>query len=76
MDQKMHEKGLPIRKAVLGEAYVDDAMKNVDSFIQPFQHLLNDYCSCMIDIAMISTLNRPRDLRAHLRGALNKRRHA
>jgi 4-carboxymuconolactone decarboxylase len=85
MDQKMHDKGLSVRKAVLGEAYVTNAMKNVDAFNQPFQDLLNEYCwgavwgreelprktRSMINIAMISILNRPHELRAHLRGALN-----
>jgi 4-carboxymuconolactone decarboxylase len=85
MDQKLHDKGLSVRKAVLGEAYVNNAMKNVDAFNQPFQDLLNEYCwgavwgreelprksRSMINIAMISILNRPHELRAHLRGALN-----
>jgi 4-carboxymuconolactone decarboxylase len=84
MDQKTHDKGLEIRKAVLGEAYVNNALKNVDSFNQPFQDLLNEYCwgtvwgreelprktRSMLNIAMISILNRPHELRAHLKGAL------
>ena len=39
MDQKTHDKGLEIRKAVLGEAYVNNALKNADSFNKPFQEL-------------------------------------
>jgi 4-carboxymuconolactone decarboxylase len=84
MDQKMRDKGLEVRKAVLGEAYVNNALKNVDSFNQPFQDLLNEYCwgavwgreelprktRSMLNIAMISILNRPHELRAHLKGAL------
>ena len=84
MDQKMHDKGLEVRKAVLGEAYVNNALKNVDDFNQPFQDLLNEYCwgtvwgreelprktRSMLNIAMISILNRPHELRAHLKGAL------
>ena len=84
MDQKMHEKGLQVRKAVLGESYVNNALKNVDEFNKPFQDLLNEYCwgsvwgrdelprktRSMLNIAMISILNRPHELRAHLRGAL------
>src|SRR5258708_12161724 len=84
MDQKTHDKGLEVRKAVLGEAYVNNALKNVDSFNQPFQDLLNEYCwgavwgreelprktRSMLNIAMISILNRPHELRAHLKGAL------
>jgi 4-carboxymuconolactone decarboxylase len=85
MDQKMINKGLEVRKAVMGEAYVNNALKNVDSFNQPFQDLLNEYCwgsvwgreelprktRSMLNIAMISILNRPHELRGHLRGALN-----
>jgi 4-carboxymuconolactone decarboxylase len=84
MDQKMHDKGLAVRKAVLGEAYVNNALKNVDEFNKPFQELLNEYCwgsvwgrdelprktRSMLNIAMISILNRPHELRAHLKGAL------
>ena len=84
MDQKTYDKGLEIRKAVLGEAYVNNNLKNVDSFNKPFQDLLNEYCwgavwgreelprktRSMLNIAMISILNRPHELRAHLRGAL------
>ena len=84
MDQKLYDKGLGVRKAVLGEAYVNNALKNVDSFNQPFQDLLNEYCwgavwgreelprktRSMLNIAMISILNRPHELRAHLKGAL------
>jgi len=84
MDQKMHDKGLEVRKAVLGEAYVNNALKNVDSFNEPFQELLNEYCwgavwgreelprktRSMLNIAMISILNRPHELRENLKGAL------
>jgi 4-carboxymuconolactone decarboxylase len=84
MDQKMRDKGLEVRKAVLGEAYVNNALKNVDSFNQPFQDLLNEYCwgavwgreelprktRSMLNIAMISILNRPHELRVHIKGAL------
>ena len=89
MDQKMHDKGLEVRKAVLGEAYVNNALKNVDEFNKPFQDLLNEYCwgsvwgrdelprktRSMLNIAMISILNRPHELRAFARRA-HQRRHA
>src|ERR1700720_439794 len=84
MDQKTHDKGLEIRKAVLGEAYVANALKNADDFNKPFQELVTEYCwgavwgrealplktRSMLNLAMISILNRPHELRAHLRGAL------
>jgi 4-carboxymuconolactone decarboxylase len=44
MDQKTPDKGLEIRKAVLGEAYVNNALKNADGFNKPFQELVTEYC--------------------------------
>lgn len=84
MDQATYDKGLAIRKEVLGEPYVDAALKNADDFNRPFQDLLTEYCwgACwgreglprktrsMLNLAMIAILNRPHELRAHLRGAL------
>ena len=84
MDQKTHDKGLEIRKAVLGEAYVNNALKNADSFNKPFQELVTEYCwgavwgreglsrktRSMLNLAMIGILNRPHELRAHVAGAL------
>jgi len=85
MDKALHDKGLAIRRAVLGDGYVDNAMKNVDAFNQPLQDLLNEYCwgvvwgreglprktRSLLNLAMLTILNRPHELRAHLRGALN-----
>ncbi|UPT88887.1 carboxymuconolactone decarboxylase family protein [Bradyrhizobium barranii subsp. apii] len=84
MEKKMHDKGLEVRKAVLGEAYVNNALKNVDDFNRPFQEMLNEYCwgtvwgreelprktRSMLNIAMIAILNRQHEFRAHLKGAL------
>jgi 4-carboxymuconolactone decarboxylase len=84
MDKKMHDKGLEVRKAVLGEAYVNNALKTVDDFNRPFQEMLNEYCwgtvwgreelprktRSMLNIAMIAILNRQHESRAHLKGAL------
>ena len=84
MDQKTRDKGLEIRKAVLGEAYVSNALKNVDSFNRPFQELLNEYCwgavwgreglsrktRSFLNLAMLCALNRPHELKMHVKGAL------
>ena len=84
MDKKTYDKGLEVRKAVLGEAYVNNALKNVDDFNRPFQEMLNEYCwgtvwgreelprktRSMLNIAMIAILNRQHEFRAHLKGAL------
>ena len=84
MDKAMHDKGMSVRRAVLGDEYVDAAMKNVDDFNQPLQDILNEYCwgavwgreglprktRSMLNLAMISVLNRPHELRTHIKGAL------
>ena len=84
MDKAMYDKGLSIRRKVLGDAYVDAALKNVDDFNRPLQDFVTEYCwggiwgreglppktRSMLNLAMISILNRPHELRAHLRGAL------
>lgn len=85
MDKAMYDKGLATRSKVLGKDYVDAALKNVDDFSRPLQDFLNEYCwgavwgreglplktRSMLNLAMISILNRPQELRTHLRGALN-----
>jgi 4-carboxymuconolactone decarboxylase len=84
MDKTTHDKGLEIRKAVLGEAYVEAALNNADDFNRPFQELVTEYCwgavwgreelprktRSMLNLAMIAILNRPHELRAHIKGAL------
>ncbi len=85
MDRATFDKGMEVRSAVLGEQYVEAAMQNTDDFSQPLQDLLTEYCwgavwgrdelprktRSMLNLAMISVLNRPTELRTHLRGALN-----
>jgi 4-carboxymuconolactone decarboxylase len=77
--------GLKIRKEVLGEAYVAKALKNVDDFNRPMQELVTEYCwgtiwardglprktRSLINLAMLTALNRPHEVKAHVRGALN-----
>jgi 4-carboxymuconolactone decarboxylase len=84
MDKATYDKGLAIRSQVLGKEYVEAALKNVDDFNKPLQDYLTEFCwgavwgreglplktRSMLNLAMISILNRPHELRAHLRGAL------
>ena len=84
MDKTTYDKGLEIRKAVMGEAFVTNALKNADDFNKPFQELVTEYCwgaiwgreelphktRSLLNLAMLSILNRPNELRAHLKGAL------
>lgn len=78
------ERGLEIRKATLGSDYVDAAMKNADDFNGPFQEMVTEYCwgavwgreelprktRSMLNLAMLSALNRPHELKMHIKGAL------
>ena len=84
MDKARFDKGLEVRTAVLGKDYVEASMRSADDFNRPFQELVTEYCwgaawgsdglthktRSMLNLAMISILNRPHELRAHLRGAL------
>ena len=84
MDKKTFDKGVEVRTAVLGQQYVDNALKNVDDFNRPFQELVTEYCwgavwgreelprktRSMLNIAMIAVLNRPHELKLHIKGAL------
>ena len=85
MDQQMFEKGLSIRRQVLGADYVDNAIKSADDFSRPLQELVTQYCwgeiwgrpgldrrtRSFINLAMISALNRPHEVKMHIKGALN-----
>jgi 4-carboxymuconolactone decarboxylase len=84
MDKKTYDTGLEIRTSVLGKEYVEAALRNADAFNQPFQELVTEFCwgaiwgrsgldrktRSMLNLAMIGALNRPHELRAHVKGAL------
>jgi 4-carboxymuconolactone decarboxylase len=81
----LRERGLAIRRQVLGEKYVDAAMNNATEFNRPLQELLNEYCwgagwgregltrkeRSMINLAMLTALGRTHEVETHVRGALN-----
>jgi 4-carboxymuconolactone decarboxylase len=82
---ELRERGLAIRREVLGETYVDAAMNNATDFNRPLQELLNEYCwgagwgregltrkeRSMINLAMLTALGRTHEVETHVRGALN-----
>jgi len=84
VDQQMFEKGLAIRRQVLGAEYVDNAIKSADDFSRPLQELVTQYCwgeiwgrpgldrrtRSLINLAMITALNRPHEVKMHIKGAL------
>jgi 4-carboxymuconolactone decarboxylase len=84
MGQDRFDKGLALRKQVLGKDYVERSMAGADDFSRPMQELSTEYCwgyvwtrpglalrdRSLINIAMISALNRPHELKLHVKAAL------
>ena len=78
------DEGLAIRREVLGTEYVDAALERATPFAKPLQELVTEYCwgsiwsrpglerrtRSLINLAMLTALNRPHELAGHVRGAL------
>jgi 4-carboxymuconolactone decarboxylase len=81
---ELFKRGLEIRKEVVGAEFVDKSFASADSFNMPMQELVTEYCwgavwgredlsrktRSMLNLAMISILNRPNELKLHINGAL------
>ncbi|AOB28219.1 MULTISPECIES: carboxymuconolactone decarboxylase family protein [Bordetella] len=79
------QKGLAVRRAVVGDAYVDKSLNSADDLTASLQKLVTEYCwgevwtrpglerktRSFLNLAMLIALNRPNELRLHLRGAIN-----
>ena len=84
MEKATFEKGLSIRRDVLGAEFVDNAFATADDFNRPLQELVTQYCwgeiwgrpgldrktRSLLNLAMLSALNRPHEIKMHVRGAL------
>ncbi len=84
MSKEVYDKGLAIRREVLGAEYVDNSIRSADDFNRPLQELVTEYCwgavwgrpglskktRSMLNLAMLTALNRPHELKLHVRGAL------
>lgn len=84
MGNPVFERGLEIRKSVLGKEFVEKSFASADDFNMPMQELTTEYCwgavwgrdglprniRSMLNLAMISALNRPHELKMHVKGAL------
>jgi 4-carboxymuconolactone decarboxylase len=85
MNKEAFEKGLKTRREVLGSEYVDNSIKNAGEFNMPMQELVTEFAwnsiwnrpgldrrsRSMINLAMLTALNRPHELKLHLKGAIN-----
>ncbi|MCU1409446.1 MAG: pcaC [Rhodoglobus sp.] len=77
--------GMKVRREVLGDAHVDRSLAQVSDFARPIQELVTEYCwgevwsrdglpratRSLINIAMLTALNRGHELGVHVRGAIN-----
>lgn len=84
MDDAMYERGLEIRKQVVGREYVEQSIAAADDLTKPLQDLVTAYCwgavwgreglsrstRSLLNVVMLTALNRPHELRLHLHGAL------
>jgi 4-carboxymuconolactone decarboxylase len=84
MDEDRLARGARVRREVLGDAYVERVAGNASAFAAPFQELVGEYCwgwlwtrdellrptRSLLSIAILCVLNRPNELKAHVRGAL------
>ena len=84
MDEDRYNRGMAVRRKVLGDAYVDKATANVDDFNRDFQRIVAEYCwgevwtrsvltnkqRSLNNLCMIAALNRAAEFELHVRGAL------
>jgi 4-carboxymuconolactone decarboxylase len=84
MDQKTYDAGMKMRRQVLGGAYVDTAMQNVDDFNRDFQRIVTQYAwgeawgddtltpreRSILNLGMLAALGKMEEFQTHVRGAL------
>jgi 4-carboxymuconolactone decarboxylase len=77
-------KGLEVRRAVLGADYVDGSLAKADEFMMAFQEITTEWCwgyawtrpglerktRSMLNLAMLTALGKPAELKLHVKGAL------
>lgn len=83
MASQKFDDGLAVRKDVLGSEYVEQSLSSATDFTRPLQELLTEYCwgtiwtrdelprktRSLLNIAMLTVMNRPHELELHVRGA-------
>lgn len=83
-ESEQFEKGLKIRRQVLGTDYVDGSLAKADDFMMAFQRITTEWCwgyawtrpgldlktRSMLNLAMLTALSKPAELKLHVKGAL------
>lgn len=81
----LFEDGLALRRQVLGPEYVDRSIESASDFMMAFQHITTEWCwgyawgrdalelktRSMLNLAMLTALNRAAEIKLHVRGAIN-----
>lgn len=81
----LYDKGLSLRREVLGADYVDGSIESANDFMMAFQQITTQWCwgyawsrdtldrktRSLLNLAMLTALNRPAEIRLHVRGAVN-----
>ncbi|WP_342363134.1 carboxymuconolactone decarboxylase family protein [Terrarubrum flagellatum] len=81
----LFERGLALRREVLGADYVDKSMASANDFMMAFQHVTTEWCwgyawnrtgldrktRSLLNLAMLTALNRAAEIKLHVRGAIN-----
>lgn len=81
----LFEEGLSLRRQVLGAEYVDRSIESANEFMMAFQHITTEWCwgyawgrdaldlktRSMLNLAMLTALNRAAEIKLHVRGAVN-----
>lgn len=83
MPSEKYERGLKVRREVLGDEYVDRALANADDFSRDFQEMVTETAwgtwardglerkqRSLNVLCILAALNRPQEFELHLRGAL------
>lgn len=85
MSSSTYEKGLKLRKEVLGSAHVERSMANMDDFTKPLQEVVTEIGwgqfwtrpgltrkeRSLITLGVLAALGRPHELAVHTKGAIN-----
>ena len=84
-ESEMFQKGLEMRRAVLGAEYVDGSIAKADDFMMAFQRITTEWCwgyawtrpgldpktRSMLNLAMLMALGKSHEIKLHVKGALN-----
>ena len=82
--QDLYDRGLQLRRDVLGAEYVDASIANADDFMRSFQRITTEWCwgytwgsdgldrrtRSLLNLAMLTALNRSAEIKLHVKGAL------